>query len=240
MIDKNSPIPVYYQLKNDLTSKIAKGVWKSGDCIASERELCEIYGVSRMTIRQAVGELVQEGVLLRIKGKGTFVCEQKLKQQDMMSFTEIIKKTGNELVTEVLEFSTIETPEDFEDIFTLDNLYKIKRKRIVDKECVALETVYIPVDYCGYIDKDMLNGSLFKILEKFGYVVDYSTSSISAIIINEELKEIFSVDQEVPMLKVISKTYDNKDKMIFLEEAIYRSDKYLLEVNISRREGKIR
>lgn len=240
MIDKNSPIPVYYQLKNDLTSKIAKGVWKAGDCIASERELCEIYGVSRMTIRQAVGELVQEGILLRIKGKGTFVCEQKLKQQDMMSFTEIIKKTGNELVTEVLEFSTIETPEDFEDIFTLDSLYKIKRKRIVDKECIALETVYIPVDYCGYIDKSMLNGSLFKILEKFGYVVDYSTSSISAVIINEELKEIFGVDQEVPMLKVISKTYDNKDKMIFLEEAIYRSDKYLLEVNISRREGKIR
>ena len=233
MIDKNSPIPVYYQLKTDLTSKIAKGVWKAGDCIASERELCEIYGVSRMTIRQAVGELVQEGVLLRIKGKGTFVCEQKLKQQDMMSFTEIIKKTGNELVTEVLEFSTIETPEDFEDIFTLDNLYKIKRKRIVDKECIALETVYIPVDYCGYIDKEMLNGSLFSILEKFGYIVDYSNSSISAIIINEELKEIFGVDQEVPMLKVVSKTYDNKDKMIFLEEAIYRSDKYLLEVNIS-------
>lgn len=240
MIDKNSPIPVYYQLKNDLTSKIAKGVWKSGECIASERELCEVYGVSRMTIRQAVGELVQEGVLIRIKGKGTFVCEQKLKQQDMMSFTEIIKKTGNELITEVLDFEIIETPEDFEDIFTLDKLYKIKRKRIVDKECVALETVYIPVDYCGYINKDMLNGSLFKILEGFGYVVDYSTSSISAVIINDELKEIFEVDKNVPMLKTISKTYDNKDKMIFLEEAIYRSDKYLLEVNISRREGKIR
>lgn len=240
MIDKSSPIPVYYQLKNDLTSKIAKGVWKPGDCIASERELCEVYGVSRMTIRQAVGELVQEGILLRIKGKGTFVCEQKLKQQDMMSFTEIIKKTGNELITEVLEFSTIETPEDFGDIFTLDHLYKIKRKRIVDKECIALETVYIPVDYCGYINKEMLNGSLFKILEEFGYVVDYSTSSISAIIINEELKEIFKADKDVPLLKTISKTYDNKDKMIFLEEAIYRSDKYLLEVNISRREGKIR
>ena len=240
MIDKSSPIPVYYQLKNDLTSKIAQGVWKPGECIASERELCEIYGVSRMTIRQAVGELVQEGILLRIKGKGTFVCEQKLKQQDMMSFTEIIKQTGNELVTEVLEFSTIETPEGFEDIFSLDKLYKIKRKRMVDNECIALETVYIPVDYCGYINKEMLNGSLFKILEGFGYIVDYSKSSISAIILNQELREIFDVDKEVPMLKIISKTYDNKDKMIFLEEAIYRSDKYLLEVNISRREGKIR
>lgn len=81
MIDKNSPIPVYYQLKNDFIKKIASGVWKAGECISSERELCEIYDVSRMTIRQAIGELVQEGILTRKKGKGTFVCEQKVNQK---------------------------------------------------------------------------------------------------------------------------------------------------------------
>ena len=57
---------------------------------------------------------------------------------------------------------------------------------------------------------------------------------------NAELKKIFNVDKEVPMLKIISKTYDLSNKMIFLEEAIYRSDKFTLEVNISRREGKLR
>lgn len=240
MIDKSSPIPVYYQLKNDLISKISEGVWKPGECIASERELCEIYGVSRMTIRQAIGELVQEGVLLRIKGKGTFVCEQTFKQQDMMSFTEIIKQMGKNLRSEVVEFCKINTPEHLADIFSLDEIYKIKRKRIVDDECVALETVFIPVDYCGYIDEEMLNGSLFKILEGFGYVVDYSQSSIASVIMDAELKEIFSVDKQVPMLKIISKTYDHNNKMIFLEEAVYRSDKFILQVNISRREGKIR
>ena len=85
MIDKSSPIPVYYQLKEDILKKIREGVWKVGQCIDSERELSENYGVSRMTIRQALGELVQEGILVREKGKGTFVCEPKVKQKDMMS-----------------------------------------------------------------------------------------------------------------------------------------------------------
>ena len=132
MIDKNSPIPVYYQLKNDLIKKIASGVWKAGECIASERELCEIYEVSRMTIRQAIGELVQEGILVRKKGKGTFVCEQKVNQKDMMSFTEIIKQSGRKLKTNVVYFEIIDTPDDMQDIFVLDKLYKITRQRIVD------------------------------------------------------------------------------------------------------------
>lgn len=240
MIDKSSPIPVYYQLKNDLTSKISQGVWKSGECIASERELCDIYGVSRMTIRQAIGELVQEGILFRIKGKGTFVREETFKQKDMMSFTEMVNQMGKDLRTEVIEFEKIKAPEDFSDIFLLDELYKIVRKRIVDNECVALEKVYIPIDYCGYIDKEMLKGSLYKILENFGYKVDYSESSIISIVIDDEIKEIFNIMDQVPMLKINSKTYDLNGKLLFLEEAIYRSDKFILEVNISRREGKIR
>ena len=192
MIDKSSPIPVYYQLKNDLISKISEGVWKPGDCISSERELCDIYGVSRMTIRQAIGELVQEGILLRIKGKGTFVCEQTFKQKDMMSFTEIVKQMGKKLRSEIVEFEKVSTPEDLTDIFLLDELYKITRKRIVDDECVAIEEVYIPVDYCGYIDEEMLKGSLFKILESFGYKVDYSQSSMVSVIMDNELKEAFN------------------------------------------------
>lgn len=240
MINKSSPIPIYYQLKKDLTCKISEGVWKPGECIASERELCELYSVSRMTVRQAIGELVQDGILFKIKGKGTFVCEQTFKQKDIMSFTEIIEQAGKDLKTEVIEFSKIDTPEHLVSVFNLNELYRIKRKRLVDNECVALETVFIPVDYCGYMDEEILRGSLYKVLERFGYVVDYSDSSIISIIMDDELKRVFNVDKQVPMLKIISETYDNNKKMIFLEEAIYRSDKFILKVNISRREGKIR
>lgn len=239
MIDKNSPIPVYFQLKNDLVKKIAQGLWKPGECIASERELCEIYGVSRMTIRQAIGELVQEGVLTRLKGKGTFVCEQTVKQQDMMSFTEMIKQTGRELRTEVINFDIIDTPDDMQDTFMLDKVYKIERRRIVDNECIAVETVFIPVDYCGHINEEMLTGSLYKILEGFGYVINNSNSAINAVCADDEIKELLECEANSPVLKITSKTFTNTDKLLFLEEALYKSDKFSLIVNISRKEGEI-
>ena len=240
MIDKNSPIPVYYQLKEDILRKIREGVWKVGQCIDSERELSETYGVSRMTIRQALGELVQEGILVREKGKGTFVCEPKVKQKDMMSFSEIIKKTGRTLETKVLGFDKIPTPEDFLDIFSFEEVYKINRNRIVDGECIANEVVYIPVDYCGFINEEKLKGSLYKILEEFGYSVEYSESSIKAIIMDDDNKNIFGVDKDVPLLQIVSRTINSDGKVLYVEEATYRSDKYILEVNILRREGKLK
>lgn len=239
MIDKNSPIPVYYQLKNDFIKKIASGVWKAGECISSERELCEIYDVSRMTIRQAIGELVQEGILTRKKGKGTFVCEQKVNQKDMMSFTEMIKQSGRSLQTKVVEFEIIDTPEDIQDVFILDRLYKISRKRIVDNECIAVETVYIPVDYCGHLNKEMLEGSLYKVLEGFGYIITNSNSSIVAVNVDDETRKILECEIDTPILKVVSKTFTNTDKLLFLEEAFYKSDKFTLQVNISRKEGEV-
>ena len=239
MIDKNSPIPVYYQLKNDFIKKIASGVWKAGECISSERELCEIYDVSRMTIRQAIGELVQEGILTRKKGKGTFVCEQKVNQKDMMSFTEMIKQSGRSLETKVVEFEITDTPEDIQDVFILDRLYKISRKRIVDNECIAVETVYIPVDYCGHLNKEMLEGSLYKVLEGFGYIITNSNSSIVAVNVDDEIRKILECEIDTPILKVVSKTFTNTDKLLFLEEAFYKSDKFTLQVNISRKEGEV-
>ena len=239
MIDKNSPIPVYYQLKNDFIKKIASGVWQAGECISRERDLCEIYDVSRMTIRQAIGELVQEGILTRKKGKGTFVCEQKVNQKDMMSFTEMIKQSGRSLETKVVEFEIIDTPEDIQDVFILDRLYKISRKRIVDNECIAVETVYIPVDYCGHLNKEMLEGSLYKVLEGFGYIITNSNSSIVAVNVDDEIRKILECEIDTPILKVVSKTFTNTDKLLFLEEAFYKSDKFTLQVNISRKEGEV-
>lgn len=240
MIDKSSPIPVYYQLKEDVKAKIAQGVWKVGQCIDSERELSETYGVSRMTIRQALGELVQEGILIREKGKGTFVCEPKVKQRDMMSFSEIVSKAGMKLETKVLGLEIIKTPIDIQDIFSFEEVYKINRMRMVDGENVANEIVYIPCDYCGYIDEEILKGSLYKILENFGYTIESSEASIQAVIMDDHYKKLFNLEKEVPLIKTYSKNVTSDNKVIFIEEAIYRSDKYILEVNILRKEGRIK
>ena len=240
MIDKNSPIPAYYQIKQIILEKINNNEWKVGQCIASERELSEAYGVSRMTVRQALGELVQEGILFREKGKGTFVCEPKVTQKDMMSFSEIISKSGKSLKNEVIEFGIVDTPEELGGVFPQEKLYRINRNRVVDDIVIANEEVYIPYEYCGDITKKQVEGSLFTLLESLNYKVDYSESSIKSVLMDENLKKIFKVNSEVPLLQSDNRVYSDKGILIFVEKAIYRSDKYVLEVNISKREGKVK
>lgn len=240
MIDKNSPIPAYYQLKEKIREQISTGIYKVGDCISSERELSEKYGVSRMTVRQALGELVNDGILIKEKGKGTFVCEPKVKQEDLMSFTEIISKSGRVLETKVNSLEIIETPEELENIFGNFNLYKIDRSRYVDSECIANEVVYVPKDFVGEITEEELKGSFYKILEKNGIHIGDVESSVKAVLMNEMHKNIFGTEEQIPLIQIDSKSIIDDNKVIFYEESTYRSDKYILEVNISKREGKIR
>src|SRR5829696_3091820 len=80
---KGGPLPRYYQLKEILHEKIRTGQWQPGALIPSERELCAQYGLSRMTARQSVIELVREGLLYRVQGKGTFVARPRITQQLM-------------------------------------------------------------------------------------------------------------------------------------------------------------
>ncbi len=239
-IDKSSPIPVYYQLKEAIKDKINQGIWKVGQCIDSERELSEQYSVSRMTVRQALGELVQEGILHREKGKGTFVCEPKVKQTDIMSFSEMVKKMGLTPKTEVRSFEKIQTPEPLEDFIPFEEVYKIDRLRIVGEEVIANEIIYIPCDYCGYIDEEKLTNSFYDILKDYGYVVDHSEASIQGVLMSEEYKKLFRTNKNLPLIKVFSKNITTDNRLLFIEESIYRSDKYIFEVNIFRREGKIR
>lgn len=240
MIDKNSPIPVYFQLKEAILEKISKGYWKVGECIDSERELAEHYEVSRMTIRQALGELVQEGILVREKGKGTFVCEPKVRQQDVMSFTDIIEKSGGNLETELLEFKLIDTPEELIDLLKDGKVYKINRMRKVDGECIANEIVHISPRVCGELNDEILKGSLFKIIEENGHFINHSESAIKAIVMDDFYKNLFRVSKVLPLISTFGTTLDENDNILFVEESIYRSDKYILEVNISRREGKLK
>lgn len=239
-IDKNSPIPVYYQLKEEIKDKINKGIWKAGQCIDSERELSEQCNVSRMTIRQALGELVQEGILVREKGKGTFVCEQKVKQKDIMSFSEMVQRMGLSLRTEVVGFDKVDSSENFVGLFHCNELYRIDRLRIVDEIVIANEIVYIPCEHLGVTAKEDLEKSLYNLLSEAGFVIDHSEAAIQSVLMDENYMSLFRVDKPVPLLKVVSKNITSEGKLLFVEESVYRSDKYVLEVNILRREGKIR
>src|SRR5574340_1853875 len=103
-IYKNSPLPRYYQRKEIMRERVQSNEWKPGDLIPSERELSEKYGISRMTARQAITDLVNEGLFYREQGKGTFVSQRKITQQliRLTGFTEDIRARGQRPGTKVL------------------------------------------------------------------------------------------------------------------------------------------
>ncbi|MCR6516259.1 UTRA domain-containing protein [Clostridium sp. LY3-2] len=123
------------------------------------------------------------------------------------------------------------------EILNFDKVYKINRLRRVNGEVIANEIIYIPKEISGELDKETVLGSIFKVLEDRGLLINHSESEIKAIIMDEYYMKLFEVDIIVPLIKTYGTTLDDQNKVLFIEESVYRSDKYILEVNISRREG---
>lgn len=237
MIDKGSLVPAYIQLKMILSSQIEAGVWKQGECISSERELSKIYGISRMTIRQALAELVQEGILIKRKGKGTFVSDTKFTQKNIMSFSEIIKEADKKLENVILDFKIINTPKELKSIFNEDKLFFINRNRVVDNEVIANEVIYMPYSLGKTLTRQELKNSIYEFLESINQGVSHSESTINSILCNEEYRKLFEINVDLPLLKIDNKVYNYSRRLLFIESAVYRSDKYTLEITISKKRG---
>lgn len=238
-IDKKSPIPAYYQLKQIILQKIKDGEWLPGCAISSERELCSEFNVSRMTIRQALNELVVEGILYKEKGKGTFVSQPRVEQMDVMSFTEAATSKGLKAATEVKVFE-VEAPDlyvleklglmDFEDV------YYLQRVRKANNQIVAIEELYLPIRLFKDLTQKDLSGSFYKILsENYGYNIDHAETSLEAVIPDRDELKLFKEKQTIPLLKTSSVYVADKGLRLFYEESLYRSDKYLLNINIYRK-----
>lgn len=238
-IDKKSPVPIYYQLKQVILEKIKSGEWLPNMVISSERELSEVFEVSRMTIRQAINELVNDGILYRERGKGTFVSEPRIEQSDVMSFTEAATKRGFEAKTVVNKFHII-IPDlavmEKLDLKSLEDVYHVQRLRMTGGQIIGIEDTYLPVRYTPRLHDVDLSGSLYKVLkEKYDYYIDHIQTSLEAIIPNPDDLNLFKVSGVLPILRVTSVHITDKNLKLYYEESLYRSDKYILNVNIFRR-----
>lgn len=156
-IDKNVPVPMYYQLKKIIQDMIKDGRLKAGDMLPTEMELSEMFSISRTTTRQAMMELVMEGTLYRVKSKGTFVSENKVVQD----FTNVIRASHNLLraqnvktTTKVLSLSVVKADERVAKMLKLEleeDVIHLKRLRFINNEPNVLADAYLPM-----ICRDML------------------------------------------------------------------------------------
>ena len=183
-IEKKSPIPVYYQLKNIILKKIKDGEFSEGSLIPSERDLGENLNISRMTVRQALNQLVSEGVLYREKGKGTFVSKGKIVQRNILSFSDTVRNKGLVPSTVVLHFEKITNRHDIKNLLDLqegESLYNIKRLRLANELPIAIEEVFIPERYCPCLENFDLKSSLYKLLkDEYSLEINYMDNTIEA------------------------------------------------------------
>ncbi|MFP4698001.1 MAG: GntR family transcriptional regulator [Eubacteriales bacterium] len=231
--------PIYIKVKNKLENQIKKGIYKSGDKIPSERELCEMYDISRMTARQAVNELVNEGLINREKGRGSFVSSPQFFQRNIRSFTDTLLEQGYEPSTKIIELSSVSHLKDIS-IWLGENedtsYYKIKRLRLANKIPVAIETVYMPKYRCKNLFDYDLKQSLYHILEvEYGYTMQSVSCDIDACLSSRPIMRIFEVNKPITLLKVESINLTTNGEKLFYENAYYRSNLYKYHVDIFRR-----
>ena len=241
-VDLSSPIPYYLQLIEALKQKIERSDWKPGDQLPSEPDLCVIYRVSRTVVRQALGELELEGLILRRKGKGTFVTEPKIDEslvQKLTGYYQDMVNRGRKIKTKVLHHEI--EPANVKVARYLDlepgtSVFNIERLRFVDGEPIVLVTTYLPFALCPKLaNYDLGEHSLYAVLEKeFGLMLSHGRRTIEAVAANEREAELLNVKKYDPMIKLDSVTYLSTGAPIEYYHAIHRGDRSRFEVELVR------
>ncbi|MFB4163819.1 GntR family transcriptional regulator [Alteribacillus sp. JSM 102045] len=240
MIDKSSPLPIYYQIQEMIRKKMDAGEWQPGDMLPSERIFAEEFEVSRMTVRQAITELVNEGLLRREKGKGTFVAEKKLEQtlQGLTSFTEDMKARGFEPGNILNYFRVSEANSDTAKALNMkagEKVYEMQRIRLADKEPMALETTFIHADLIKGLSEKVAGKSLYSYIEnEQNLKIGFANQTLESAIAAEKEAELLGIQAGDPILWISRMTHLQDGTPFEYVKSAYRGDRYKFSIHMPR------
>ncbi len=234
MLIKHSPLPLHQQLKAVIEDRIATGEWLPGTQVPSERELCDQFKISRITVRQAISKLVTEGRLTRTQGRGTFVASPRIQQQltNLTGFTQDMQARGKRPGAKVLQLEVIPAPPTIIrtlQLRTSDQVILLKRLRLADGEPVAVETDYLPDALCHGLLKEKLNGrSLYDVLTKnYNIVPTRAEQQMEAVVCPPAEAKLLGIRRGSPVLHIHRTTFNRDGRPFEMVESFYRGDKYV-------------
>lgn len=238
-LDQDSYMPLHLQLKEKIEMKINEQEYIGQ--IPSERELMEIYNVSRSTVREAINLLVREGVLEKKHGKGTFVSLKPIQNWlgHLSSTTETIENMGMEPGAKLLKKEKLTPPKYVQEMTGFKEAYFIRRLRYGNDIPIGIEQHYYPLAIGEQIIKYDLNKvTLYNLLEEeLSIRFAKADQHITSVKIPEGFERYLNIKESDHVLKAerIIKGIDNE--IIELEEAFYRSDLYSFSISLSRKHG---
>lgn len=193
-----------------------------------------MFKISRMTVRQALNELQSEGIIVRERGKGSFVAIPKIKQKGIMSFTHMVESKGMKPSTEISKLEKIIDSKIAEilKIEKSEEIFVMTRIRKADGFPVAAETIYIPVKFVPKIENKNLKDSFYDLLKnEYNIEIKSSKTNFSAVMSDENLEEILELEESMPLLKLESINYYLKP--VYYEISYYKSDQFDITVNFN-------
>jgi len=226
---------LYAQLKERLIASVERGDFVPGDQLPSQRVLCERYGMSHMTVRRAINELLHEGLIYAIAGKGLYVADSKqdAESEPLRSFSEETTRRGMKASSKVLTAKIVGASTTLARALSVEvgaQLVYLYRLRLADGAPMALQVTYLPHTLCpGLLEHDLEQGSLFAVLHNvYGLHLAHSTRTVEATLADEQQASRLQLTPPAALLVVEQLTYLDSGQAIEFSRTTYRGDRYRL------------
>jgi GntR family transcriptional regulator len=230
---RSKPVALYYQIEQDLRSRIGRGELKPGDRLPPEPNLASRYRVSRITVRQALARLASEGLVERRQGTGTFVRAEKVAQRTglLTSFTEEMQYRGLQPVTRILQVGVCLPPEIARRALRLvpqDQVFHLTRLRLVNDEAMALTEAFLPERLVPNLQSTpLVDGSLYRTLEEvYGLELTEADEEIEAARARGNERRLLGVAQGAPILQITRTTYLATGDPVEYARVAYKAERF--------------
>lgn len=241
MLLDQGPTPLYFQLKNIIKTKILSNKFQSQKRLPSEAELCSEYGVSRATSRQALSELEKEGLIYRLRGKGTFITDRSgLEHLSLTGTVENLISAGKGTRLKTIEYKEVKPPDHIIKIFKLgesENVFRLELLRFIPKGAFGYSLVYLPPLLGELVSQAEITESVEIITfleDKLKTRVHRACQTIDVALANGNVTKHLSIIPNSPVLFIEREYYDRKGTIMFLSCNYFRPDLYKYRIELTR------
>jgi GntR family transcriptional regulator len=244
-VDPRSPTPLYLQLKDLLASRIADGLLQPGDALPSERRLCDEFGLSRTTVREALRGLNRQGLIRTVPGRGTFVTTPRFDlavRVSLTGFTGDMHREGMVPSSRLLDAGLVTSPMpaviEWMGLEPGDEVVRLERLRLVNNVPLALHTVHLNHRLCPHIlQHNLAEESLFELLRsEYGLRLTHAEQQVYAALADQGEMALLGLSYPAAVLRAERKTFVDTGKVIELAHATYCGEWYRLNMSLEATE----
>ena len=232
VLDERSPVPLYYQLQEVIRTRIENGEWGPGQQLPPEADLCKEFNLSRGTVRQALSDLVREGMLHRRRGKGSFVAAPKIQQDlnSLLGFSDYVRNVlGADLGSRLISVNVVPaTPSIARTLGVREgsDVVEVRKVKLVDDQPFFLAAAFLPRDANPGLENDNhSNGSLIQMLrDRYNFQVAKVKGWFEPVLVTEYEASLLEVEKDSPAMLYQRIRYDADEKPLMLSKNVIRGD----------------